>query len=960
MNLLSRFFVVSKAKVRNPIELAQELAYRARYLRRLAMKQIEEESDKGPLRSLYAAFKEALVHDQTQEDFSDAFAQTLTYGLLTARWLGNDQLIAAGERFTRQTALKHLPATSPFLNDLFRSALSVKSDEQRGRLLWLVDDIADLLDRIDVTYVFGAGDAGSDAATDPVIHFYEPFLAAYDKQLKNKRGVFFTPRPVVSCIVRSVHELLQKEFGLEDGLASTDTWGDVARRIKDLKIPEGVKAGDPFVCILDPATGTGTFLFECVEVIEHTMKDSWCRELKKTDWNDPAVVARWNDYVPEHLLPRLYGYELMMASYAVAHLKLSFKFGETGYKLKDAERIRIFLTNSLERPSDSSQQRLAGTFPVLASEAKAVSEIKRNQRFTVVIGNPPYSGESANKIEWIEKDIKGTYQCVDGVPLKEKGKKNWLLDDYVKFLRLSHLTIEATGCGVVGYVVNNAFQDNPTFRGLRHSLFDDFSRVEILDLHGSGTRSDSADAAKGDENVFDILQGVCILLLSRTAGRPATRAVARGDLWGPRDEKYRRLQGGTVAALVTETLSPKPDQWYFISLDLTFEAEWQRCIGLCDAMPINGNGLISAKDHFAYAFSREELERDLEVFLDKRLSDEEVAERLQIRDNSMWSLHGGRLRLRRERSDARFCEVSYRPFDSRHSLFHRDVIFNLRLPVTQHIVDGESLVLLTTRMTKGDEWRHCFVTRNVSDCALLSNKTSTNAFVFPLKRKTAGNGEGLFARKGDRRTYEPNLAAVLLDRLAATLGFSHSRETEEDVLTPENIFHYAYAVFHSPGYRIRFAEFLKIDFPRLPLAGNLELFCTLVRLGSELVALHLLEVPQLDMPIVEFIGGRNPEVEKISWSRDTVWIDKNATCGFKGVLESVWNFHIGAYQVCEKWLKDRKGRTLTTDDIEHYQKIVVVISETKRIMMEIDEVIDEHGSWPAAFVSKPAGGTSTK
>lgn len=290
VSLLSRFFVVSKAKVRNPTELAQELAYRARYLRRLAIKELENEKTEGPLRDLYNAFKQALVHDQTEKDFADAFAQTLTYGLLTSRWIGNDKLVETGDRFTRQNALKYLPATSNFLGDLFKTALAVKLDDQRGRLLWLVDDIADLLDRIDVTYVFGIGDKDSDQATDPVIHFYEPFLAAYDNELRSKRGVFFTPRPVVSYIVRSVHELLQTEFGLEDGLASTDTWADMQKKFPDLKLPDGVKTSDTFVCILDPATGTGTFLYECIEIIEQTMKDKWCKELKKDNWDDPLTL----------------------------------------------------------------------------------------------------------------------------------------------------------------------------------------------------------------------------------------------------------------------------------------------------------------------------------------------------------------------------------------------------------------------------------------------------------------------------------------------------------------------------------------------------------------------------------------------------------------------------------------------------------------------------------------------
>ena len=287
VNLLSRFFVVSKAKVRNPTELAQELAYRARYLRRLAVKQLAEESVTGPLRELYNAFKEALVHDLTEDKFADAYAQTITYGLLTARWTGNAQLADEGERLTRQTALKYLPASSPFLREFFKSVLSVRLDEQRGRLLWLVDDIADLLDRVDVEYVFGAGDTESTIARDPVIHFYEPFLNAYDPQIKKDLGVFYTPRPIVSYIVRSVHKLLQTEFGLEDGLASTATWGEMLSKHAGLKLPpltdepnetRSISPNEPFVQILDPATGTATFLIEVIDVIHSTLMSKWTQQ----------------------------------------------------------------------------------------------------------------------------------------------------------------------------------------------------------------------------------------------------------------------------------------------------------------------------------------------------------------------------------------------------------------------------------------------------------------------------------------------------------------------------------------------------------------------------------------------------------------------------------------------------------------------------------------------------------
>ena len=397
VNLLSRFFIVSKAKVRNPAELAQELAYRARYLRRLALKELEAEKKEGPLRDLYNAFKEALVHDQTEDEFADAFAQTITNGMLNARWIGNDRIKAGGNRFTRQNALQYMPTTNPFLHDLFHSVLGVKMDDQRGRFLWLVDDIADLLDRVDVVYVFGIGGIDVGTASDPIIYFYEPFLEAYDSQLKRQRGVFYTPRPMVSYIVRSVDEILRTEFGLPDGLADITTWGEMVKKHPGLKLPpftdssgknRTIPSGEPFVQIIDPATGTATFLVEVIDIIYRTLSAKW----KQQRLSDEQQRAAWNDYVPKHLLPRIHGFELMMAPYAIAHMKIGIKLAETGYSFGTEERTRVYLTNALE--PWVKQLPIIG-FNALVNEAAAVNEIKRRKRFTVVIGNPPYAGVSA-------------------------------------------------------------------------------------------------------------------------------------------------------------------------------------------------------------------------------------------------------------------------------------------------------------------------------------------------------------------------------------------------------------------------------------------------------------------------------------------------------------------------------------------------------------------------------------
>ena len=626
VNLLSRFFVVSKAKVRNPAELAHELAYRARYLRRLALRQLEDEPEKGPLRDLYNAFKVALVHDQKEDEFADAFAQTITYGLLTARWLGNDQLATTGDRFTRQSALKYLPAVSPFLNDLFKSALSLKLDEHRGRLLWLVDDVADLLDRIDVTYVFGTGDKGSDSATDPVIHFYEPFLAAYDSKQKIQRGVFFTPRPVVSYIVRSVHDLLQKEFGLEDGLASTDTWGDVAKRIRGLKTPGGTKPSDPFVCVLDPATGTGTFLYECIEVIERTMKERWCRELGTSSWQDDRVAFRWNQYVADHLLRRLYGFELMMASYSVAHLKLSFKLAETGYSIKDADRLHIYLTNTLEPPSASPNPQLANLFVTLANEAQQVSSIKEKKRFSVVIGNPPYAGHSRNnEIRWIVDAVKDFTR--DEPSLQGPGQGKWLQDDYVKFLRISQHMLTTTNAGILAMITNHRYLTNRTFRGMRRLWRNQFSLTRILDLHGNRVVHEVSSLGH-DDNVCDIEQGVAIGIFAKGGITPSS--IGFHELWGSRttatkDGKYDILASSSAITTAWEELTPRAPDWLFSPREEVAEdirSEFESGIKMLDLMPgalgPNGkpqSGLATMHDGFALSFTAAEVGDKVRQFL---------------------------------------------------------------------------------------------------------------------------------------------------------------------------------------------------------------------------------------------------------------------------------------------------------------------------------------------------------
>jgi hypothetical protein len=955
VNLLSRFFVVSKAKVRNPVELAQELAFRARYLRKLAIKELKEEEDDGPLRSLYKAFKESLVHDQMEEEFADAFAQTLTYGLLTARWMGSEKIKESGDRFTRQNALKYLPTTSNFLSELFETALSLKLDEHRGRLLWLVDDIANLLDRVDVNYVFGTGDPDSDQVTDPVIHFYEPFLAEYDMSIKNQRGVFFTPRPVVSFIVRSVHERLQKEFGLADGLAAVETWGDMQKRFANLNLPDGVKETDPFVCILDPATGTGTFLFECIDQIEQTMKKKWCIELNKRE-DSPEILERWRNYVSKFLINRLYGYELMMASYAIAHLKLSFKLSETGYGIKAFERLNLYLTNSLEPPSDI-QKMIPGFTDGLAKEAEEVNAIKRKHKFTVVIGNPPYAGHSSNKGNWIS-ELVHEYYYVDGQLLGEKNPK-WLQDDYVKFIRFGEYVITQTGIGIHSFITNHGYLDNPTFRGMRQHMARSFNSIDFLDLHGNSIKKESSPDGSEDKNVFDIKQGVAIFLATRNFAKKNHALLYRhSHLFGSRFKKYNDLLKQTFLQRELNPFHLSSPFYSFLPQNSDVQSEFYGHPSIVEIMPKNVLGFQTHRDHFAIDFDENSLKNRIEKFRSDKLSDDEIKELYKLRDNRDWNVKGARRALQLKKNWKESIIIcSYRLFDKRFCYFSVIAMDYPRRELLDHVAGRENLCICVGRQgiaVQDPVWSSAWIAREPVDSNIF-RRGGIN--IFPLYLYEESNG---ITKKGEvRLNFSTDFLALLYEKLNLKINVDSCSPKD---ISPESIIYYSYALFYSLKYRIRYKEFLKTDFPRLPISLSFALFYKLSKLGKELSDLHLMKSPKLKkMALSSYIGPSNPEVKRVSWINDAVWIDapktkkgendKEGSACFKGVPESVWNYFIGGFRPCEKWLKDRKGRTLTPDDIEHYKKIIAAISETISLQAEIDKVIEEHGGWPGAFIT---------
>ena len=949
-------------------QLSERLAELAGAIRDRIRRALAIETESGPLSKLMKAFQTALVHDLDEAGFADMYAQTIAYGLLSAR-------ITDPARRTAEDFAAHM-RTNPFLKELMETFLHVGGRRGKADGLGIdfdelgVSEVVELLDLANMEAV--VRDFGDrNPREDPVIHFYEHFLAAYDKKQKVSRGVFYTPRPVVSYIVRSVDELLRTEFGLADGLADTTTWGEMAELREDLEIPEGTPPDQAFVQILDPATGTGTFLVEVIDLIRGTMVEKWTAQ----GCGETKIQALWNDYVPKHLLPRLHGYELLMAPYAIAHLKIGLKLYETGYRFESDERARVYLTNALEPPGEG--QLTLAFLPALAHEADAVNEIKRKRRFTVVIGNPPYSGLSSNKGPWIDGLLKGrlpdgtptsSYYHVDGEPLGER--KVWLQDDYVKFIRLSQWLLDGTGVGVHGYISNHGYLDNPTFRGMRWSLMQSFRRIYVLDLHGNVKKKETPPEGERDVNVFDIQQGVAIGLFTKAAA--ARRCVCHADLWGERESKYRWLLEHGSLATEWAQLEPAPSFHLFEPFDDAGTGAYYGWPAINEVMAVNVTGIVTARDGFVIDLEPSALLDRIETFLDNRLSDTEVERRLGLKENYAWRVAAARRELRaatkRKRLEDFATRILYRPFDERFIFWHPSVVWRPRTEAMPHMLAGENVALMACRQAIGNGWKHVLATRLITDDSMVSNRTRERGYLFPvyLYPGVGRADTSLFSRwvEGkDGRT--PNLDTGFVEQIATAtkLRFvSDGRGDLRETFGPEDIFTWIYAVFHCPDYRERYEAQLKLDFPRVPLSGSADLFQKLVALGHDLLVMHLLESPRLDDFITTYTGARNPEVGRVGWSDGTVWLDasktnareghratKPGTIGFKGVPEEVWDFHIGGYQVCHKWLKDRKGRTLSNEDIAHYQKIVVALNETIRITGEIDEVIEEHGGWPDAF-----------
>ena len=696
--LLDVFFTADPLTVDHPRELAERMAAKARLLRDGIGRILRKEGRSGPLRDMLAAYRDVLIAGLSDEAFADLQAQTAAYGLFAARCLHEAQT----GPFTRQSAV--FADTTPFLRDIFGRIAGPGIDD---RIAWIVDDLALLLDRADMAAIL-ADFGRRTRREDPVVHFYENFLAAYDPQLREVRGVYYTPEPVVSYIVRSVDRLLRDRFALADGLADTATVATDASN--------GEGRTSPRVLVLDPAAGTGTFLREAVATIRTTIEAK-------------GLLGAWPDYVRDHLLPRLFGFELLMAPYAICHLKLALEIGGTdaGFKMPDGQRLGVFLTNTLEEAHEGATGPLFAH--EIAREAAGADDVKREKPVMVVLGNPPYSGHSANKGAWITELI-DSYKR--GFPeLRKPAQAKWLSDDYVKFIRFAQWRIEQTGEGVLGFVTNHGYLDNPTFRGMRLSLMETFDEIYLLDLHGNAKKGERTPDGGTDENVFDIQQGVAVGLFVKYSDADTLARVFHADLWGEREAgpdggKYGWLVASDIETTEWAVLSPKPPLYLFAPRDEALLDEYEASWSITEIFSPNGDpapGIVTTHDQFAISWTPEEAVAKVERLLATQ-SEKEAREIWRLCRQDQWQYD----RAKRELADGLWRDhvepVLYRLFDIRATVFDRNVAVHRRERVMCHMLAGsQNLGLVSCRQQSqiGVEWGYCGVTRSIIESCAISN-----------------------------------------------------------------------------------------------------------------------------------------------------------------------------------------------------------------------------------------------
>jgi predicted helicase len=947
------FFKDYTDTIRSAEHLAKIMGGRAKRIRDnlIEMLKTEKEETYSEIKKMKWVFKELLIHDLDEEKFADLYAQTLVYGLFVARY--NDK---SPESFTRQEARELVPKSNPLLRKFFDN---IAGEAFEKRLAYIVDELCEVFHFADVNALMhGLYQKKEREIHDPVIHFYEDFLKEYDNKLRMDKGVFYTPLPVVKFMVRSIDEILKTRFWLVRGLLDTskiEKEFDSQMETKTGKVKKSKKQVHR-VQLLDPAVGTGTFLNEVIKFIYDKMQNQ---------------QGLWKEYVKNDIIPRLYGFELMMASYTIAHLKLWLTFWETWIDTIEW-RLKIFLTNSLEEGIKIENNLFAhfGIMESLTDEARQAGHIKTEEPIMIILWNPPYSAESKNKWDWIMK-IMEDYKKEPwwNGKLEEKNSKA-INDDYVKFFRLSESLIEKNGEWILAFITNHGYIDNPTFRGMRLHLLQTFDEIFIIDLHGNSRKKETSPDGSIDQNVFDIQQGVSIFLWIKTVKKKKwdLAEVCHCDVYGKRNEKYDWLTENDFSQIAWQKVSLDKKYYFFCPRDIWGQEEYNKWFWVQEIFKINSMWIATWKDDELTSFSKENLVK------------------------KFW--------------DDKITKFNYRPFDIRYIIFDNKILQRARFNFMINYYKKNNLWINCVRQSKW-KWIEVLVSKIISNRDLVTNHT----YSFPLylysekwgfddgeingteELKPLANCNDDDNYSGGKFTKIPNLDPEIVKKFETILemrlnpsqspqrgdfgigkeDFGNSQnqltnpysppsegagEVEEsrEIFSPEDILDYIYAVLHSKSYRETYKEFLKIDFPKVPYPKNKENFFALVRLWRELRSYHLMENPKIydfitTYPIewenliekVVFTQPKSPSIEGEANESEQgeLWkVSINTTQYFWWIKKEVFDFMIWGYKPAYKYLNDRKGKNLSSDEFENYQKMIVSLTETIRIMQEIEQIFE--------------------
>lgn len=935
--LLKKFFDGKTLEIRTPKQLALALARKTRLLSRQIEDELEAttEGQQSDFSELQNAFSRTLIQDIKPHQFANMAAETIAYSFFLAALEHTKK--GSAEALTFRTAIDYLPKSVPVLTDLYELVGRVTSKNET--VDFIVKAIIEQFSKANMEKIYHALTHHKEDQ-DPTIYFYENFLAEYDPKVREERGVYYTPKYVVNYIVKSIDEILMKKLGKIAGI------------------------DDPDVRLLDPATGTGTFLMSAIELIDEKKRKQFA------SLGDQIVQREFVRVAKNHILKHFFGFELMVAPYAIAHLKLTLLLEGLGFNFEDTindgdsenDRLKIYLANTLEAPEviHKGQTDIFGSYKSISDESEKASRVKAEEPILVIMGNPPYSGISSNNNSWIDDLLKkstqrkdgswnkGYYQ-VDDHPLGEK--KLWLQDDYVKFIRFAQWKIDQMDEGVVGFITNHGFLDNPTFRGMRQSLMSSFNEIYILNLHGNSLKKEKSPDGSKDENVFAIQTGVSIALMVKTKQKKDPE-VHYADLWGAEKSKEEFLKSNTHASTKWQKLSPKSPYYFFVEKDTEFDDEYESFTKITDIFEANVTGIVTARDGLVIDFDKQTLQKRMETFCAPNSTDDEIRQKFfgnkkngkyLAGDSRSWELSEARKLIANEDHQGNIQKIDYRPFDTRSIYYHPKMVDWGREKVMQHMLKGQNLSLIVMR--KGlpqKDYSWVYVGQNLIGHGIFYVGNQSSEYVLPLYK---------FEGEGNERKTNLNQ------------GFIKSLSSEVDV--PDDAkatFAYIYGTLYLPSYRKKYADQLRTDFPRIPLptqvkeAGLLpetfkdlspvQIFKELSNFGKELQELHLLThvIFEDKSKWGVKVDGQKPEkatdwqvtLVKYNPSEGRVYVNDGQY--FEGIEPEVWTYHIGGYQVLDKWLKDRKKaeRVLSTDDLLHYMKIVVSLRETIRLTKQFE------------------------